>query len=232
MKSATCILSILLLGFTCNKEVTAFFPKDYKLADDQIGSGKTLIYQNANTSEKTYTDLQLVTKEGKSYRCERRYNNIVTTDSIVSVNGKLLEVYEFFSPTNTGGIKGEIILDTVIVKDKIAKRQENILFKIGQMRYELKYEEERIKDTTFMWQGKPVETILIKAIAYAAFKRIGDETVRQSWYIVSNAYHGKGVGMILNIVETKDQAGRRSHDEWMLTDIKEISEKNALTAKR
>lgn len=232
MKSATCILSLLLFGFTCNKEVTAIFPKDYKLADDQIGGGKTLIYQNTSTAEKTYTDLQLVTKEGKSYRSERRYNNIITTDSIVSVDGKLLEVYEFFTPANVSGVKGEIILDTVVVKDKTARRQENILFKIGQMRYELKYEEERVKDTTFMWQGKPVETILIRAVAYAAFKRIGDETVRQSWHIVSNAYHGKGVGMILNIVETKDQAGRRSYDEWMLTDIKEISEKNSLTAKR
>ncbi|MEX6691104.1 hypothetical protein QTN47_26580 [Danxiaibacter flavus] len=232
MKSASCILSLLLLGFTCNKEVTAFFPKDYKLADEQIGNGKTLVYQNTSTAEKTYTDLQLVTKEGKNYRCERRYNNIVTTDSIVTVDGKLLEVFEFFTPGNAGGIKGEIILDTVVIKDKTARRQENILFKIGQMRYELKYEEEKLKDTTFMWQGRQVETILIKAVAYAAFKRIGDETVRQSWHIVSNAYHGKGIGMMLNIVETKDQAGRRSYDEWMLTDIKEISEKNSLTAMR
>ncbi len=232
MKSATCILSLLLLGFTCKKEVTAYFPKEYKLPDEQIGGGKTLIYQNKSTAEKNYTDLQLITTGGKNYRSEKRYNNAITTDSMVSANGKLLEIYEFFTPGNLSGVKGEIILDTIIVKDKVARRQENILFKMGQMRYEFKYEEELVKDTTLSWQGKQVEAILIKAVAYAAFKRMGEEKARQSWQIVSNAYHGKGIGMILNIVETKDQAGRRSYDEWMLTGIRELSAKNSLTAMR
>jgi hypothetical protein len=215
------IFIILPFYLSCSYNIIEHFNlRDFEYPDDKIGMGKTLIFQNNQTNEKTYEDLKLTNVEGKKYRIEKNYANTGTLDSTKRLNGKVVETYNFYLSWDKQVLKGLNIVDTIIGTGKenslfINKKE----FEDNKMSFYTSSETKFLKDTLFLWQNRQFQCIVTQTNAMLKIKSKIEKSEIITYVVLQKTYYGKGIGILKYSVQFTKFDGSKSYNSWDLKDI-------------
>lgn len=224
-KQKILLLLILPAFISCGSksEKTGFLPKDNYFPIDQIGNGKTFIYNKVGaTNQTSFKDLKLITGSGGQFLLSKQYTSDVKFDSSkTSIDSRLIETFTFMSPDNSDNkhlpIKGEIKEDKVIDNGtKFGQRVSKIIYTGNENVVTIKTEEEYLKDTVITWQGKQLECIVIHMKSTVEFSSKSNPLAKQEMAYNGDSYFVKGLGMIRYTSQTK-----KDFSIWQLVDIKD-----------
>jgi hypothetical protein len=217
------IASLFLIFVTnsCSPDLTSFIPKDFDYPDNKIGAGKTFVYKNIDSNQYNFKDIRLI--NDKSYRSIREYDNHSVSDSLITYNGRTIEVYNFFMSGDGTITKGEKLQDTIVkTNDKLGKHLSKWIYRTSQALNTTYSEEAFIKDTNINWQNQPLQCLETQANANVTFQMINNPSVTHNIPVTSKFYYAKGLGLIKFSIAFTDHNGKYINNTWNLINIKDI----------
>jgi len=87
-------LFLVFIIHSCSTDLPRFIPEDFDYPNNKIGAGKTYVYRNRDSSQYHFNDIKIINDQG--YRSIRNYGDDSIGDSIITYNGRTIEVYNFF----------------------------------------------------------------------------------------------------------------------------------------
>lgn len=220
MKSFAFIFLVTSIpGCISTKKITSFIPNDYQFSENQIGNGKTFVYQKIGTNEHTYRDLVKKNEAGKTYVINRQYALDKTFDSSKRLADKLIETYIFIFD-NGRQIKGDIKEDTTIRnKTKFGLRLQRITYNASDFIVTRISKQEFLKDTSIIWEGKQLDCIAINATYVAEFQSNVNMFLKQESLSSGILYFARGLGLIRYTISFKEE-----NYIWELKAVKDIKD--------
>jgi hypothetical protein len=201
-----CILFLIIFLSACMslKDKHPFIPLEYSLSEEEKVKGKTLIYEDKVTGERSYTDVFYKISGGKNLLILRAYTDSLISDSTVELDHKLYESYSGFFNHRLN--KAQIFLDTIIENGKkLGKYKLGVILKTDSAEITVRSEFEYIKDTSFVWKRKEVPALVIQAKYNFTLK--DQDTDRPVNFIIEYlTYEAKGIGTIrMKVYNIKEQ---------------------------
>ena len=194
-----------------------YIPKQYQYPEDSILNGRTFVYQNIRTSEENYTDFRLKTVGNKKYLISVQYLPNKTEDSVITLNDKTEEIYSF-SFGDGKPLKGLVVQDTIINNEtKLGKRIKRTIFKANDYTSDNVSELEYLKDTTFTWQERKIDCIVLKVTSTTQLISYSSDSSRQALASYHNLYYGRNIGLLKYTTSFNNE-----HYEFVLKKIKDI----------
>ncbi len=213
------ILAILFCSCSSNLN-KEFIPKEFTYPSEKVEHGKLFVYQNEATHDTGITDIRVIESDGTTYETLTIRAGNQGFDSLVRFDGQTLH-YSY--PSNDGKwIKGED-LENKIVPGKgrlgtwILKRR----FRLSSSVITESSEENFLKDTLIYWNGVQIPCLVTKAVATSQF-RSNVDTLGGIKKLTRIYYHGKGIGLVRQIVITTDEVGQPTTSKWNLIEIKDV----------
>jgi hypothetical protein len=190
------IVSALI--FTCKKVKTdnPFIPRDYYFPQDKIGNGKTFVFIDQNTGDTSYQDLYFKYRDNTKYLVVKAYRANSVEDSLIYLDYKLKESYSYFFG-KTEARKAEILQDTVIENGKkLGKEILKVKFKSDSTLLTIISESEFLKDTTFIWKGALIPTLVIKTTYNNTVQSNMDNETQKVFKLEFLTYQGEKTGTL------------------------------------
>jgi hypothetical protein len=214
-------IAYLFLVFTiysCSTDLHRFIPEDFDYPNNKIGAGKTYVYWNRDSSQYHFDDIRIINDKG--YRSIRSYGDDSIGDSIITSNGRTIEVYNFFLSRDRKGIKGEKLQDITLNNNhKLGKHLTEWSYQASKILCTTKLEEEYVKDTAINWQNHPLECLVTRA---TGILRYSDSKSNHQTTYAFKYYYAKGIGVIRYSNEFTDYHGKYHSNTWNLASIKDI----------
>lgn len=182
-----------------------FIPKEYQFPEDSLVKGKTFIYEEAGTNEKSLTDMKMDIIGDKRYLISRQYSSDNLFDSVITVEDKIKEIYSF-SFDDGKPLKGLMAQDTIVKNgSKLGVRTKRTIFKANDYTSDNISKLEYLKDTVFTWQNKKVGCIVMRATSTTQLISNADSSASQELTSYHNLYFGKNIGLLKYTTSFKDQ---------------------------
>ena len=200
------------------KKRERFYPSEYLYPNDQLGNGKTYIYQVDEQKEYRYMDVFPVSQENDTLYVTKHYNVTGTIDSAkFSSNWLMVDIYLF-----PGGIpiRGTIDSDEVIDDgSQLGRHLSSTVFKDTDFIVTVSSEAVYLKDTVFEWKGKMLDCIETQETSIAEFESNLDSNYKKIIKTTFTGYFAKGIGLV------RYKGGMEDNPELMdLVEIKDIEE--------
>lgn len=207
------LFSLIPLLFGCNSSnKKSFIPKEFDYPDDSLLKGKTFIYQDIQTGEKTYTYYRIQYNLQNKWFLSVQYTNDKVYDSTFYLNDKMVETYS--SPYQNGSlIKCEIIQDTLLQNGtKFGQSSITTVLKQDSSSVISLLVSEYLKDTTITWHSQVIPCVVTTQSCKDEYRNSKDSTTDILLYS-QKGYYGKGIGLIrytvyfhdrINTIELKD----------------------------
>lgn len=208
------ILFVFIMNlFSCSSSnKKSFIPKEYDYPDDSLLIGKTFVYQDIQTGEKTYTYYRIQYNSKDKWLLSVQYTNNKVYDSTFYLNDKMIETYS--SPYANGALlKCEIIQDTVIQNGtKFGQSLTTTILRKDSSSVISTSVSEYLKDTTIAWRNQLIPCFVTTQWCKDEYKNSNDSTTDILLYS-QNGYYAKGIGLIkytvyfhdrVNTIELKD----------------------------
>lgn len=209
------ILFILAISCSPAQKHKSFIPEEYHYPLNNIGKGKIKVFQNLETAQQVFSNVEFKEVSGKSYLFATQYVLGRKIDSSVSVNDELVENYGF---DNGRVIKRDVKEDVIIdIGKKYDHHKVIITYNTAISTFSSTREEEYLKDTLFQWQGTPVSCLVIKAVVSDVNESKDNSLLRQEHKTNFIFYHAKGVGLVRF---TRNEGNNVS--TWDLKEIKDL----------
>ena len=206
------------------EEKQRFIPIEYRYPTDKIGNGKTYVYTKAGDSNDTvYNDLHLITENGIQYFLVTRYNTTAKLDSMkLTTWDKEVEVFSFrspdFSDTNVVCLRGEIKEDTIIDNGtELGKYLYRVVYLGEKNKVTVRTEEEYLKDTVLLWNGREVNCIVVRATGDKEFAMRGFPFLSRDLKDTDDICYAKGIGMLQFTMRSEDGLVK-----WELVDLRDM----------
>jgi len=211
-------LFLVFIIHSCSTDLPRFIPEDFDYPNNKIGAGKTYVYRNRDSSQYHFNDIKIINDQG--YRSIRNYGDDSIGDSIITYNGRTIEVYNFFLSRDRKGIKGEKLQDIILSNnDKLGKHLTEWSYRAPKILCRTRLEEEYVKDTTINWQSHPLECLVTRATGILRY-RLSNSNYQTTYAF--KYYYAKGIGVIRYSNEFTDHYGKYHSNTWDLVSIKAI----------
>jgi hypothetical protein len=199
-----------------------FIPKEFRYSDDKIGGGKTFIYQDSLTAQRTFEKFQFVNRDGKRFKAIIKYDSSSVSDSVLYLDGRVVEHYNFFLNKGGNPIKAENFQDIVTNNGhRLGVHSSQIKYGTDALIYTATTKEEFLKDTTITWQEKRLPSLVTSGNSRVEIKVKADPTVSQMMEVHLRFYYAKGVGLIRYSIQFTDHTGKDNYGLWKLERIDE-----------
>jgi hypothetical protein len=221
-------LFLIFVVNSCSTDSTPFIPKDFDYPDNKIGAGKTFVYQDVDLNKYMFKDIKLINAEDQRYITTYYYRMPDSTgrsvsDSIVTSNGRTIEVYNFWMSGDNKIIKGEKLGDTILDNNgKLGKHSTKWMFHTTQSLYTTNSEEKYTKDTMINWQNQSFPCLVTQANSHIISQAISNSGFNYNTAITSRFYYAKGIGLIRFSTEFTDYYGKHHNNLWNLVRIRDI----------
>jgi hypothetical protein len=197
-----CLIPLL---FSCNSSnKKSFIPKEFDYPDDSLLKGKTFIYQDTQTGEKTYTYYRIQYNLKDKWLLSVQYTKDKVYDSTFYLNDKMVETYS--SPYKNGDLlKCEIIQDTFVQHaTKPAQSLTTTILKQDSISVISSSVSEYLKDTALTWRNQVIPCFVIIQSCKDEYRNSKDSTTDILLYS-QKGYYGKGIGLIKYTVYFHDR---------------------------
>jgi hypothetical protein len=224
MKISLSLFVLAAIFIKCSaQKPTDFIPKEFRYPDDKIGAGITFIYQDSLTAQRTFENFQIVNRDGKRFKATIKYDSNSVNDSVLYLNGRVVEHYNFFLNKGGNPIKAENLQDTVTNNGhKLGVHSSQIRYRTDALIYTATTKEEYLKDTTINWQGKQLPSLVTSGNSRVEIKVIADTTVSQVMEVHLRFYYAKDVGLIRYSIQFTDHTGKDNYGLWKLERIDDM----------
>jgi hypothetical protein len=208
-------LFLIFVIYSCSTGLTYFIPGDFDYPNNEIKAGKTFVYKNSDSNQYYFKDIKLINYKG--YRSIKSYDEHSIKDSIITYNGRTIEVYNFFILGNGKAIRGQKLQDIILNNnDKLGKHLTEWSYRNPKVFLTTTLEEKYNKDTTVNWQNHSLECLVTQANGILRYSS-NHQTIYTFKY-----YYAKGIGLIKYASEYTDYHGKYYHTIWNLLSIKDI----------
>jgi hypothetical protein len=223
MKFPILLVVALFLNKCSDKKSDYFIPKEFQYLKNKIESGKTFIYQNILTKQLAFKSVAILDIQGQDYFITKEFDSASTTDSAISLNGKILEDYNSVLNGGHGMTKENIAEDTVINNGlKLGKHLKNCSFQTPTTTMILNIEDFFVKDTSCIWEGKTLDCLEIQSVAKIQSNILSDTLFNKFLNVSVLMYYAKSVGLVKYIIQFRDHNGVEKYGDWELKEIKDI----------
>ena len=219
----TPFLLLLLFVSGCDDHINYFIPDGFQYPDNKIEKGKTFVYQNNSTQERTFKDLRTLDMDGQHFQTLKSYDSNSVSDSVKLLNGKSFETFNFFMNKGRNPIKAENLKDTILNNgQKLGIHLTERKYQTEQIQYLTTSQEQYLKDTTIIWENSKLLCLVTQANAKIEIKVKADTSINHLTKVVSNFYYAKDIGLIKYSIQFTDQNGKDNYGLWELKSIKNI----------
>ena len=198
----------------------AFIPEEFEYPDTKIGTGKTFVYQNIKNKQEIFKELKLVNSNGNNYRTLKSYDIHSASDSVKSLNGVTIEVFNFFMAGDGNVTKGQKMRDTILHNEqKLGTHISEWTFNTEGLLYTTISEERYLKDTTIIWQNKDLPCLVTKGNAKIELQVKANTSIKHTTNVSGIFYHAKGIGIFKYSIAFIDHDGKENNNTFELTSI-------------
>lgn len=224
MKISLSLFVLAAFFIKCSaQKPTDFIPKEFRFPDDKIGSGKTFTFQDSLTAQRTFENFQIVNRDGKRFKATIKYDSNSVSDSVLYLDGRVIEHYNFFLNKGGNPIKAENLQDTVINNGhRLGIHSSQIRYGTDALIYTATTKEEFLKDTTITWQRKQLPSLVTSGNSRVEIKVKADPTVSQVMEVHLRFYYAKEVGLIRYSIQFTDHTGKDNYGLWKLEKIDDM----------
>jgi hypothetical protein len=216
------MLTIIFTKCTVQKP-NDFIPKEFYYPASKIGTGKIFIYENSLTKQRRFESWQMLIINGKQFKINKSYDSSSISDSVIYLDDRVVEHYDF--SLNKGGnpIKAENLQDTVINNGhRLGIHMEKIRYETEELINTATSRVEFLKDTTFTWQGNQLPSIITSGNSKIEIKVKADTSVSKAMEVYLKLYYAKGIGPIQYSIQFTDHTGKENYGLWKLVRIDDM----------
>jgi hypothetical protein len=227
------LLIILIIFFqSCHRQkLGAFIPKEFYYPDDSIGSGKTFTYHDSANNKYKYTDLKLIYSENKKLIVFVSYDSILTRDSVIELNHKVIDWYKQLGAYDSTLVKAEGLVDmTIDDNSRLGKNKISIFFQNDIISEKISTEKIFVKDTSMIWNGKYFDCLIMESNGKFEIRSHKYPSLNYNLNAIHYSYFAKGIGQIEMSDKYRDRKGKNHFDEWYLSSIKDIVSRNKINS--
>jgi hypothetical protein len=220
MRYVAFILLVLSVNACSRKISGAFIPKEYRYSEDRIGNGKLFVYRNSSNNQKENLSLKKITVNRQKYLVVKQFADGFTSDSLIIVNGKIIEEYLFFTNDDRQKVNKFKTTKDVIIRDgsKLGRNVIKRKFQDNETYTQMDIEERFLKDTSLMWQGKKLKCIVITLNSKIKIYKPG---MNAQTFLSEGGqlYYAEGIGLIMWSVAITNEAIVKFYTSTYLEEI-------------